>query len=358
MATTAHQSYQTTAPCVAGSLLAHRGVASMTPPLPPAGYTTVAQQQQQPLTTTDGQQSTLHPRGTMSEGDKVLSERVVEHEVRVPKRIVREEVIEKVLVVPETIMREEIVEEVQKVKETIIEVAKPTYQEKIVEVPEVEYREKIVEVVEKVLEEKIREVPKIQYQERIIEVPKYITQEKIVEVSDIEYREVIVEKIVEVPEIREQVVVREVRVPQYVEKVVPTYENVEVAVGVNRNIPVPVEAVTTYEYQLSQYQPRVSKIQYPLYVPRFVEVPVSAELFDATQLAQMQNNQARLAALTTPQALGLNEIEAMATEMRQQGFLNQQVPPDAFQVALTNAWKSGQLQMVTTQNSLPTVEKQ
>lgn len=75
-----------------------------------------------------------------------------------------------VIIVPETITREELVEEVQKVKETIIEVAKPIIQEKIVEVPEIEYRDKIVERVEKIVQEKIREVPKIEYQDRIIEV--------------------------------------------------------------------------------------------------------------------------------------------------------------------------------------------
>lgn len=70
------------------------------------------------------------------------------------------------------------------------------------------------------------------------------------QVPEIEYREVIVEKVVEVPEIREQVVLKEVPVPQYVDKPVPEYVNVEHPYDIERHIPVPVEAVTTFEYQL------------------------------------------------------------------------------------------------------------
>lgn len=79
------------------------------------------------------------------------------------------------------------VEEVQKVKETIIEIAKPIIQEKIIEIPEIEYRDKIVEKVEKIVQEKIKEVPRIEYQERIVEIPRVITQEKVVEVRDFKW---------------------------------------------------------------------------------------------------------------------------------------------------------------------------
>ncbi|XP_055388865.1 uncharacterized protein LOC129617845 [Condylostylus longicornis] len=88
----------------------------------------------------------------------VISERIVEHEVRVPKKVVREDIVEKLIVVPEKVVHEEVVEDIQMVREKIIEVAKPIIQERIVEVPEIEYIERIVEVPEVILQEKIKEV--------------------------------------------------------------------------------------------------------------------------------------------------------------------------------------------------------
>lgn len=135
---------------------------------------------------------------------------------------------------------------------------------------------------------------------------------------------------------------KQVTVPQYVDKPVPEYVNVEVAVDVDRNIPVPVEAITTFEYQLAQFRPRINKVVYPLYVPRFVEVPVAAELFDPTLLSQLQAQGSKLQVLSSSQALGLCDVENMATELRQtdvhalQGNVN-------LEAAILNAWKSGQI---------------
>lgn len=279
--------------------------------------------------------------GTQLEG-RVLRERIVDRQVKVPKKVLREDVIERIIVVPETIMREEIVEELRTVTETIIEVAKVVQQERIVEIPEVEYRDKIVEVVEKVIKEKIIEVPRIEYRERIIEVPKPVTHETFVEIPNIEYREVIVEKVVEVPEIRERVTVREVPVPQYVPK--PPEE--AVTHHVDWYIPIPVQATTTYEYQLARVQPRVTTLQYPLYVPRFVESPVRAEQVETERLRQMQELALRLTnTIGGPQAPGLGELDALASDLR--AFADDAVSASVkdTQAIMTQKWRTGELRV-------------
>lgn len=215
---------------------------------------------------------------------RVLNERLVNKEVKVPKRLVREEIVEDSVIV----------------KETIVELAHPVeYRERVVEVPEVEYREKIVEKVEKIIEEKIKEVPKIEYRERIIEVVK-------------------------------------------------VYDDVD------RLIPVPVEAVTTYEYQLAQIKPRVVKVQYPMYVPRFVEVPVQAEQLDDAELPRTQELASKLSDLVGAQAVSLKDLETMTTEIRQSSCsaavetMAQNQPEDATaraQALIRHKWQTGQLQV-------------
>lgn len=275
----------------------------------------------------------------------IIGERTVEHEVRVPRRIVHEEVFEKVVVIPEVIQREEVIEEVQIVREKIVEVAKPVIQEKIVEVPEYIYVDKIVEVPERILQEKIREVPRIEYQERIHEVPKIITQEKLVEVPNIEYHEYLVEKIVEVPEIHEQIVTKEIPITQYVDVSYPEYVNVDVPYEVQRNIPIPVEAVSTFEYKLPNFKSRVNKVQYPIYVPRFIEVPVAEELLSAGLVSNLNQNCAQvglLAGLT--QAVSLCEVENLATMVRSTDVESSLAAANLHE-ALRDAWANGHIRV-------------
>jgi len=274
----------------------------------------------------------------------VISERVVEHEIKVPKKIVREEIIEKVVIVPEKILHEEVVEEVQKIREKIVEVARPIIQEKIVEVPEIEYIEKIIEVPERVVQERLKHVPKIEYRERIVEIPKIVTQEKIVEVPEIEYRDVPYEKIVEVPEIREEVVIREVPVPQYVNKPVPEYVTLEVPQNIPRNIPVPVEALTTFEFLLPQLKPKYNKVQIPIYAPRFVEVPIPAELMDANVLAQAEHLSSQVAILASRQAPSLCEVEKLAEFAKNNNF-HEHLSSANLQQAIEQAWRNGTIQV-------------
>lgn len=59
-----------------------------------------------------------------------------------------------------------------------------------------------------------------------------------------------VDKVIELPEIREQVEIKEVPVDRYVDCPVAEYVDVPVYVDVKRNLPVPVQAVTTMEYKL------------------------------------------------------------------------------------------------------------
>lgn len=72
-----------------------------------------------------------------------------------------------------------------------------------------------------------------------------------------------------------------------------------------------------------------------------------AQLYNPEQRAEMEETQQRLAKLRGPEPLPLSSIQKLATDIRQQDFLNQQTSPETFKAALTEAWKSGQLQMVT-----------
>lgn len=279
---------------------------------------------------------------TLTGRETVIGERIVEHEVKIPKRVVREDIVEKVIVVPEKIVHEEIVEQSQMIRERIVEVAKPVYQEKIIEVPEIEYVEKIIEVPETIIQEKIREVPRVDVQERIVEVPKVITQEKVVEIPEIEYREVPVEKIVEVSEIHEQFVVKEVRVPQYVDKAVAEHVTVEVAQKVERNIPIPVEAVTTFEYRLPHIRPHYKKVSFPIYVPRFVEVPVPDELMTGALGKQAQGLAQHVSLLTSQTAPSLCEIENIASDIKRMDLATHIASAD-YHRSIQTMWAEGRL---------------
>eukprot|EP01071_Lankesteria_metandrocarpae_P008379 Lankesteria_metandrocarpae@DN4949_c0_g1_i5.p1 len=249
---------------------------------------------------------------TLTGHERVLRENVVEHEIKVPRKRIVEETVEKTIIVPEKVCREEVINESVVVRERIVEVARPIYHEKIVEVPEIEYREKIVEVPEKIVQEKIKQVPRIEVQEHITYVPKLITHEKIVEVPDVEIREVLVEKIVEVPEFRDEVVIKEVIVPRYIEVPVAEYKDVEIEHDIMRSIPLPVECITTVEYNLPQIRPRYAKVPVPIYAPRFIEVAVPVEQMDEQTAIAADQIAAQVAMVAASGAPSLCEIEKLA----------------------------------------------
>lgn len=290
---------------------------------------------------------------TVGEG-QIISERIVEHEVRIPKKVIREDIVEKVIIIPEKVLHEEITEDISIVREKIVEVAKSIIHERIVEVPEYEYIEKLVEVPEVVLQEKIREVPRIEYQERITQVPKIITQERIVEVPEIEYREVPYEKIVEVPEVHEQTVLKHIPVPQYVDRPVPEYVNVEVEQDVTRHIPVPIETITTINLTIPRMRPRYTVQDVPLYVPRFIEVALPAELMEATAIAEAEHYAQQVAFIASQNAVSLCEIERLAGTLKDLDvhYSGMMTELDVSQ-HLSNAWTQGGLN-ISVDHSMPT----
>eukprot|EP01069_Polyplicarium_translucidae_P001693 Polyplicarium_translucidae@DN1773_c0_g1_i2.p2 len=164
----------------------------------------------------------------------------------------------------------------------------------------------------KIIQEKVKEVPRIEYRESITYVPKIITKEKIVEIPEIEYREIPIEKIVEVPEVREEVLIREIAVPRYVEVPVPVIKNVEIEQEVERNVPVPVQCVTTAKYELPQIEPRYEKVPVPIYAPRFVEVPVPVEQLDETSHEMAQQLLQEVTNVCSHPYPSLCEIERIA----------------------------------------------
>lgn len=271
----------------------------------------------------------------------IVNEHYIEHEVRVPKRIVREEIIEKVIVVPEKVVQEEIIEEKATIREKIVEIARPIIIEKVIEVPEYEYVEKIVEVPEKIIQERVVPVDKVEYKDRVQHVTKVIPQERIVEVPDVQYREIPVERVVEVPEWREEVIIKQVPVPQYVDKPVPNVVQVEQAVDVERQIPIPLQADITYEFRLPRIKPRYHKITYPVYLPRFIEIPVALELFQGSMLQESEMYLQQVGSLTQA-AASLCEIENLATTIMR-ADLQSRLSTTDLQNAIMKSWREGTL---------------
>lgn len=274
---------------------------------------------------------------------QIVSERYEMRDVRLPKRIVREEVIEKTIVVLEPTRTEEIIQEVTKIREKIVEVARPVVVEKIVEIPEIEFVERTIHEYTPVIKEKVVQKDVVQYQDRIVEVAKVILIDKVVEVADIQYRDVPVERIVEIPEYIEEIVIKNIPVPTYVNKPVAQYVNVEVPVDIERHLPIAVEANVVYEYRLPKIQARYTKVTYPVYLPRFIEVPVAVELLNSGLVAQAESYLTKIGMLTKT-AASLCEIENLATSIMKTDVQSQLATVD-LQAAITKAWQSGTLNL-------------
>ncbi|PHJ22286.1 alveolin domain containing intermediate filament imc12 [Cystoisospora suis] len=89
-----------------------------------------------------------------------------------------------------------------------------------------------------------------------------------------EYREVRQMNSVEVPEIHFQYVDKHVEVPAPYELPIIMPRQVPVQQIVDRNIPKPVEVRTTHNYRMPRIKPKYYDVHVPIYVPRYVEVPV------------------------------------------------------------------------------------
>jgi len=275
----------------------------------------------------------------------IIQETVTHHHTRVPKKVVREEVVEKTIIIPEIIQIEEWIEEEVEVENRVIEIAKVIQIEKVVEVPEIEIVEKIIEVPEHVIREKIREVPRIEVVERVVEIPIIQTVERIVEIPQIEYRDVPVEKIVEVAEVLTEEVPREMAIPQYVDRPIEQIQIIEESYTVERKIPVPIEAETIIEYALPNIRPKYNKKSFPVYLPRFVEVPIARQFADQGMLAAAETYTARVENLTSVKpAVSLGEIEKLATEIKDSDFVNRHTNVTgnkSMKDLYTQAWETG-----------------
>eukprot|EP00922_Rhytidocystis_sp_ex-Travisia-forbesii_P026194 GHVS01038366.1.p1 GENE.GHVS01038366.1~~GHVS01038366.1.p1 ORF type:complete len:387 (+),score=63.09 GHVS01038366.1:174-1163(+) len=129
--------------------------------------------------------------------------------------------------------------------------------------------------------------------ERKIQVTRPVYREKIVEVPQIQYRDVPVEKIVEVPEVQTQVVIREIDVPQVIDVPVVQPRRSPVEQEIQRNIPMPIELRVSQGYEMPKLKPKYKEVPVPIYVPRYIEVPVPAQFVNAVQgtapMASMTN---------------------------------------------------------------------
>ncbi|KAH0477786.1 MAG: hypothetical protein KVP17_002764 [Porospora cf. gigantea B] len=274
---------------------------------------------------------------------QILSEKTHHTTIKVPKKIVREEIIQKTIVVPEVRLTEHVVEEIAVVPEKVIEVERLITREKIVEVPEIEIVETVIEVPTKEVQYRHIEVPKLEIRERIIEKPVITYEEKLVEVPEVQYRDTHVERVVEVPQVRYLEKIVNHPVPTYVDKETPQYVSVDVAEKVHRKIPVPVEAVTTNSYELPEIRRKKVKSSYPVYLPRFIEVPVPRETLTAEAAYEADEQLRCLVDLRKQVPVSLCDIEQWADRC------NQSTKPitksSDREAAVLRAWESNSIRI-------------
>lgn len=174
------------------------------------------------------------------------------------------------------------------IKEHECAVIKPEIIERIIEVPKVEYKtrqvfvpmrqkppearcqERIVEVPQIVIEERVVHVPgPKEIQERLIEVPRVEYVERIEYDDFIEYREVPVDTIVEVPEI--EYVIKEV------EQLVPQTYIQEYYIDRHKEVPVmqiqEVERIERFQVQAPTWAPQAHAQRVLMQAPSAYAVP-------------------------------------------------------------------------------------
>eukprot|EP00915_Cephaloidophora_sp_WS-2016_P001823 GHVH01002479.1.p1 GENE.GHVH01002479.1~~GHVH01002479.1.p1 ORF type:complete len:528 (+),score=94.46 GHVH01002479.1:230-1813(+) len=251
-------------------------------------------------------------------GEEIIGERVIASgKGRRGRKVIREEVIERLIVVPETVQIEEWVDDEYDMEETVIEIAKKFQIEKIVETPEIEIVERIVEQIETIVREKIVEVPVIQTVERIIEIPIIQTMETIVEVPKVQYNDIPVEKIVEVVEFQNEDVIREIKRPEFREKIIEQKRLIAINETCSRLLPVPVEAETIVEFTIPHLRANYMKKKFPVFIPRFIEVPVSKRFLEAGVRFESDALKASLVDLISARpAVNLCELENVASQLK------------------------------------------
>jgi len=271
------------------------------------------------------------PPGSSFSPATILGERIDYVEKPVTRRVMREKVVKKKRNVPDKVQEEVQHNDVIEIKEKIIEVA-PAHVEPRVVVNEIvrERKVKRQEVVEK-------KIPKIEYRERVVEDP-----------DNVEYIDIVHERVVEIPQIKEDVKFKKVRVPQYVDRHVPKYVDFDQPVEVHRRIPNPVAVETEYEFDLPTLKPNYKRKELPIYAPRFVEVPVPAELMDQESQQTALHLREQIHTLAAMEAPALAEIEKVANYAKNIDFQSH-IACTNYQKAIENAWRNKQL---TVQNGV------
>jgi len=244
---------------------------------------------------------------------KVIKEYEFEEQVSVGYTGIREDILEHIVAVPITM------EEINRhaVPQTVVEVEKPVVVERIIETPQIEIIEKLVEVPTSSgrQHKTYNYIPKkrIVPQERKVYIERPV--EKIIEVDQITYndREEVIETI-EVPEYQDVITVKELRVPTVVEVAREVMEERDEFTNIPVMIPVGVEAETTVTYTVPTIvEKRVSR-GYPVYVPRFIEVPTSSISLNKDQRAKSNVIIAELKELEVSNALDGKIISACEIE--------------------------------------------
>jgi len=253
----------------------------------------------------------------------IVSERVEYHERQVPQRVVKEKKVRKKMKVPAQEEQEIHEKKVIQIKEKIIEVQHNTSPEVVYNEIVEERKVKKQEVIEKI-------VPEIEYREKIVEGP------------EIEYIEVPVEKYVEVPQYEESIVYEEIEIPQYVDKMCPQRYDVFEPVEVHRKIPKPMEAVTEYDFNLPNLKPKYKRKVLPIYAPRFIEVPVPAELMDGDSQQTALHLREQIHLLAAQEAPCLGEVQKIADFAMNADF-QAHISCTNYQLAIENAWRNKQL---------------
>ncbi|KAK2197422.1 Inner membrane complex protein [Babesia duncani] len=126
-------------------------------------------------------------------------------------------------------------------RERVVEVMVEEIQEKIINVPQVQYVDKFVEVIKPIIKYKIKEVKRPVYVEQIKKVNKIVEEEKIIEVPEIQY----VDKYVDVPTYVQKEKIVEVAIPIVKERLIPVLnisktERIQEIDGVDFSKPEPV----------------------------------------------------------------------------------------------------------------------
>lgn len=75
--------------------------------------------------------------------------------------------------------------------------------------------------------------------------------------------------------------------------VYPQVKDVFVSREVRTNVPVPIAVDTLCKFKLPSIKPRYKRVEYPIFIPRFVEVPVPDDILDDESLQQCRELAAR-----------------------------------------------------------------